>query len=178
MHLFEPTKSCFEELKKKFLNIQNIFLNNFGISNIQGNSIIYYDKEKSGLASLYKREINKEMDIKENILLKRMENYIEEKKIKYIDFIKIDVEGHELKVLESFGKYLSFDFINYIQFEYGEANLDSHTTLRELYKLLESNGFKIAKIMQNGLEIRDYKSYMENFQYANYVAISRKVLNL
>jgi hypothetical protein len=105
-----------------------------------------------------------------------MDEYIESKNIKHINFIKIDIEGHELRAFEGFGKYINGDFIDYIQFEYGGANLDSHTSLMEIYKFLESRGFLIAKVMRNGLEIRSYKPFMENFNYANYVAISKRVV--
>ena len=72
-------------------------------------------------------------------------------------------------------KYMDSDFIDYIQFEYGGANLDSHTSLMEIYKFLNDRNFEIAKIMRDGLEIRKYQPYMDNFNYSNYVAISRNL---
>jgi len=179
IHLFEPTKSCFEVISEKFKNDDNIYLNNFGVSNEDVRATIFYDKEKSGLASLYQRNLdayNLELNQSEEIELRRLDNYIEEKDIDHINLIKIDIEGHELKAFEGFGKYLDSNFIDYIQFEYGGANLDSHTSLMEIYKFLNERGFKIAKVMTNGLEVRGYKPYMDNFQYANYVALSNEVL--
>ncbi|WP_373033600.1 FkbM family methyltransferase [Sulfurovum sp.] len=180
VHLFEPTHSCFNIIKEKFRNQSNMTLNNFGISNFDEHATIYYDKEQSGLASLYQRNLdsyNLKMNQSEEIVLKRVDKYIEQKNIQHIDFIKIDIEGHELKAFEGFGKYLNADFIDYIQFEYGGANLDSHTSLMEIYKFFEDRNFKIAKMMPNGLEIRSYQPYMENFNYSNFVAISSKILN-
>lgn len=180
LHLFEPTKSCFTTISEKFKNDDNINLNNFGASNENGQATIYYDREQSGLASLYQRNLNAynlELNQSETIELKKLAEYIEEKKINHIDFIKIDIEGHELKAFEGFEKYLDSSFIDYIQFEYGGANLDSHTSLIDFYKLLESKNFKIAKIMPKGLEIRSYSPFMDNFNYANYVAISNKVID-
>ena len=178
LHLFEPTKSCFSTLSKKF-DSKNIILNNFGISNENDTATIFYDKEQSGLASLYQRNLDSydlELNQNEEIKLRRLDEYIEEKNIKHIDFVKIDIEGHELKAFEGFGDYLNDNFIDYIQFEYGGANLDSHTSLMDIYKFLNERGFKIAKVMPKGLEIKQYAPYMENFQYSNYVAISNKVL--
>jgi len=74
------------------------------------------------------------------------------------------------------GDYLDCNFIDFIQFEYGGANLDSHSSLLDFYKLFENRGFKIAKVMPKGLEIRTYKPFMDHFEYANYIAISKNVL--
>ena len=78
--------------------------------------------------------------------------------------------------MEGFGSYLNADFIDYIQFEYGGANLDSKTSLMELYKFFKDRGFIVTKVMPKGLEIREYSPFMENFMYSNYVAISIKIL--
>ena len=47
--------------------------------------------------------------------LMRFDNYWDENK--YIDFVKIDVEGHELEVLEGFGNLIKITKL--IQFEFG-----------------------------------------------------------
>lgn len=87
----------------------------------------------------------------------------------------MDVEGHELRVLEGAGRYLSPEFLDCIQFEYGGCDLDSMTSLRSLYRLLEGRGFEMYKIMPGGLLKRGYRPFMENFQYSNYVAASPKL---
>jgi hypothetical protein len=119
---------------------------------------------------------NLELNQSEEIKLKRLDVYINEKNINHINFLKIDIEGHELKAFEGFGDYLSGDFIDFIQFEYGGANLDSHSSLMDIYKLLESKDFEIAKIMPYGLELRKYQPFMDNFQYSNYIAISKRIV--
>lgn len=180
IHTFEPTKACFDILKKKFSNTSLISLNNVGLSEEENILEIHYDKEMSGLASLHKRNLNFyniQMSLSESIKVISAKSYIENNSIAHISFMKIDIEGHELNAFRGFGEYLSGDFIDFIQFEYGGANLDSHTSLMELYDFLESKNFVISKVMPEGLEIRTYRPYMENFNYSNYVAISKKILN-
>jgi len=46
----------------------------------------------------------------------------------------------------------------------------------EFYQFFISNGFKLAKVMPDGLEIRKYSPFMDNFNYSNYVAISENLL--
>ncbi len=179
IHAFEPTVRCFEALEDRFRAYGNIYLNKKALSDTESKCLIYYDREQSGLASLYKRDLrhyNIELSESEEIETVCAEEYINQKQITHIDYLKIDIEGHELKAFEGFGEYLSSDFIDYIQFEYGGANLDSHTSLMGLYAFLERRRFKIAKILPKGLEIRLYNPNMENFRYANYVAISNHIL--
>ncbi len=178
VHLFEPTHNCFNEVDRKFIS-SNIIKNNFGVSNNDTEALIYFDKENSEFASLYKRELENSGIVfskSEQIKLKRLDSYIEKNKITHVNFIKIDIEGHELHAFEGLGKYLNSEFIDFIQFEYGGANLDSRTSLKDFYKLFLAKGFKIAKLMPKGLEVRAYLPYMENFNFSNYMAISENIL--
>ena len=59
----------------------------------------------------------------EEVNLMRFDNYWDENK--YIDFVKIDVEGHELEVLEGFGNLIKITKL--IQFEFGGCNIDTRT---------------------------------------------------
>lgn len=177
-HLFEPQKKCIETLKSKSQASNNVVLNNIGLSDKQGEATIYKDSEKSGLTSLYKRNLDYyklKMDIEEKIILDTAENYIRKSGVKKINLVKIDVEGNEIKTLHGFGEYLNGDFIDFIQFEYGGANIDSHTNLLDFYNLLEPKGFTICKIMKKHLEHREYDPRLENFICQNYVAVSNTI---
>ncbi len=179
IHLFEPQKSCFENISDKFSANKNIYLNNFGLSDAEEDTFLYKDFDQSGLASVHKRNLshyNMEMNEKESINLKTAETYMVEHNIKKIDLIKIDIEGHELSALKGFGKLLNAETVNLIQFEYGGANLDSHTSLLDLFTFFESKGFIVCKMMKHGLEKQTYKPRFENFMYQNWVAISPELL--
>lgn len=175
IHVFEPTAACFEILKRKFQDSTEVRLNNVGVSDQAHTATIYYDREKSGFASLYQRDLqglNVVMDHSESIRLIRLDQYIAEQRVEKIDFMKIDIEGHELKAFEGMGEFLRPDFVHAIQFEYGGANLDSRTNLRDFYRLFEPRGFVVCKIMKHSIEQRSYRAYMDNFQYANYLALN------
>ena len=181
IHAFEPTNSCSEKLQQKFAHNQNVKLNKFGVSDRLGKATIYYDTETSGLASLYQRDLefyNIELSKQETIELLRLEDYINENSIRHINLLKIDIEGHELLAFRGLGEFLNAKFIDAIQFEYGGTNLDSHTSLMEIAGLLTNAGFDLYKIMPNYIEKRKYEPHMENFQYANYVALSKAITNL
>jgi len=178
LHLFEPTETCFNLLKEKF-GKQKVTINQLGLSSTAEEREIFYDKKGSTLASLYDRDLDKEglkLDQKEAIKLIKLSDYLKTHNIKHIHFLKLDVEGHELESLAGMDHFLSPDFVNYIQFEYGGANVDAKVPLKQLYDLLESKGFKMAKIKSQGVELRTYQASMENYAYANYLAIGNTVL--
>jgi len=179
IHLFEPLHECFTQIQSHLTQNSSLICNNFGISDSEMESTIFYDPTMTPIASLYRRKVmqyNISMNQSEKIKLKRMDRYIQEKSIKHIHFVKLDVEGHELNALYGFGDYLNGSFIDFIQFEYGETYFDAHIRLLDIYQLLEKRDFQIAKITPNGLILKKYYRYMENFIYANYVAISNRVL--
>ena len=179
IHVFEPTRSCFETVSAKFGGMDHVILNRKAISNKAEQVEIYYDVAGSELASLYKRNLDAystEMNRSETVEAIRLDSYIETAGIKHIHFLKIDIEGHEIAAFEGLGIYLNVDFIDFIQFEYGGANLDSHTSLMDLYAVFTKAGFVMTKVMPNGLEVRPYKPWMDNFQYANFVAVSDRVM--
>ena len=53
-----------------------------------------------------------------------------------IDIMKLDVEGHELDVLE--GSRKTINSIKLIQFEFGGCNIDSKTFFQDFYYFLKT----------------------------------------
>ena len=180
LHLFEPTASCYQELEARFAQEPAVHLNRFGLSDAHAEVPIFYDRQKSGMASLYRRNLSPlgiDLSHTETIELRRLDQYIEAQKLSHIDFLKFDIEGHELSALRGMGALLNSDFVDVIQFEYGGANLDSHTSLLSLFEILEAGGLALFRIMPNYLMPCRYEFHMDNFQYANYVAMAPKVVS-
>lgn len=91
--------------------------------------------------------------------------------IHQIDFIKIDVEGLEMAVLRGFNDFISKGNIKLIQFEYGPMNIEAKTFLKDFYDYLEPMGYVIGKLFPDGVEFKTYHYLMEDFHWANYVAV-------
>lgn len=118
---FEPSKKTFNKLVINTNHIKNTNLFNFGFGNENKFLTLYYNQEESGLASVYDRRLdhfNIKMDLKEEIEIKTIDSFCEENNITQINFLKLDVEGHELSVLNGAGKMLKKHKIDFIQFEF------------------------------------------------------------
>lgn len=180
IHIFEPQKKILEGLKEKFEGNKSIVINDYGLSDKDSSQPIYKNNDGSGLASLYPRDLKHydiPMNVTEDIKLKTGLEYVKKNKIGHINFMKIDVEGHELFVLRGFGEFLSTKHIDIIQFEYGGANLDSRTSLLDFFNYFQDRGFYLCKIMRKSLlPFKQYDPRFENYVYQNWVAINPKLL--
>lgn len=105
-HLFEPSELNIKHLKKEFTLKKQVIINQFALSDRNSKGKLYFDYEGAGIASLTKRRLDHfdiTMNKEENILVKRFDEYWKEEK-GIIDYVKVDVEGHELDVLKGFWK--------------------------------------------------------------------------
>lgn len=169
VHAFEPASSAVEYLRKRFASEKKFILNPVAASNQAGAQPIYLAAPLSGFASLHQRE-DVDLEQGETIQTVRLDGYIQELGIPHIHFIKMDIEGHELAALRGLGEQLSPQFIDFIQFEYGGANLDAGVPLRDLFRLLSRRGFALARLLPRGLSPRTYKPWLETYQHGNFVA--------
>ena len=79
-----------------------------------------------------------------------------ERGIESIDFLKIDVEGGEQRVLAGFDGLLAAHAIKAIQFEYGLTNIVSRVFLADLYDRLGAHGYAIGKIFPKRVDFTPY----------------------
>lgn len=177
-HLFEPVKENFIGLENKLKLLPTLHLNNFGISDVEKNIDIHLGGAHSSIdryemiGAYTKREYN---DL-EVISVKRLDSYLQQKNITRVDFLKIDTEGHEMKVLESIKTFLESQKIDFIQYEYGDGHIFTKNFCRDFYTFFERYSYRVFKIKPNYFEDRDYNFYMENFKTCNFIAISKSKL--
>ncbi|XOV90871.1 MAG: FkbM family methyltransferase [Bacteroidota bacterium] len=173
VHAFEPLKNNIKQLSDKFGNTSNVIIIQKGLGDSKGKTTIHFNPALGSMASVYKRKLahhNVEITTQEEIEIETISNYCKENNLDQIDFLKLDIEGHELAALRGAKTLLIQNKIKYIQFEFGGTNIDSRTFFQDFWYLLSPN-YKIYRILKNGL--REIKSYNENneiFGYINYFA--------
>ena len=167
-----------EEHFSKVRPKKNVRLNNFGLSDKEEEAKIKIYGATAGVNSLYERRsaVSTHPELsnfsEETILLTTLDVYIANCKIGHIDLLKIDVEGHELKVLEGASLILGNGQVSVIQFEYGGCFLDSGAKLEEIYNLFSQKGYKLFRLLPYGtIRVRKFHSCLENYKFSNWVAI-------
>lgn len=159
IHSFEPVLLTFGKLKEKFKKTEAVHLNNFGLSDKKEERELFIYWPDGGGNSLYFNEFQaneSQSNKKEAIKLDTLDSYVQKENIKRIDFMKIDVEGHELNVLRGARNCLSGGIVKRIQFEYGKFSNDLGFPLTDFHEILNENGYNLFRITPWGkLKIRN-----------------------
>jgi FkbM family methyltransferase len=166
IYSFEPSKKTFEKLQANIGSADGINLYNFGFGDEIAKVNLFSDSNESGLASIYKRNLTHfkiDMNRREEITIRTLDSFCKDNNIGRIHFLKLDVEGHEKKVLDGAQDMLKKGAIDFIQFEFGGCNIDSKTYFQDFYYLLKSN-YKVSRILKDGLrQINEYKEEYDQF---------------
>lgn len=166
VYLFEPQKKLYDILAQNFKNSFNV-----GLSDKRGSVPIFGSLDKDGLTSLYKRNLEHRgvsFEEQEKVELTTLDDFCSEHSISKIQFLKLDIEGHELKALQGAERMLAN--IDFIQFEFGGCDIDSRTFFQDFWRLLAEQ-FTIYRITNQGLRpIRRYTERDEVFMTSNYLA--------
>lgn len=150
--LFEPNDSLNGSLKKatgKFTST----INNFAISDENGEAVLYLNKISSQSSLLKKKDLIGDLEREVDVKTVRLDTYIKNKSITKIDILKIDVEGLELKVLESLSNVISEIEITLIKIEIQFNNKDNlPNVINYLNKYgYELSGFSNTKYLKNSI---------------------------
>ncbi len=181
IHAFEPSKKTYQSLSRNVGGIAGVLLYNHGFGNENAMLTLYSDHDDSGIASVYNRNLqhlNLQLSNTEEIEIKTVDSFCASNDIKHLHYLKIDVEGHELKVLEGAAQMLAADAIDYIQFEFGGTQIDSRTFFRDFFYLLKEK-YVIHRIVKDGIvAINEYSEALEVFSLVNYLAIRKNLASV
>jgi FkbM family methyltransferase len=175
--LFEPQPHCQRVLQGQ--KIPDSELIPKAVSSTNGVTTIYIPESSSasGIASLYERLDSSTKNLNfttievETITL---DDVIEDYKLSRVDFIKMDIEGHELSALQGASKSLEKGTIKALSFEFGSGNINSRTFFRDFWDLLTPFNYQIYRILPS-FRLMPIKDYYEDCEYfrgvSNYVAV-------
>jgi FkbM family methyltransferase len=168
VHYFDPVSKSVENLKSQpNLNSIAIF-NNFGLGK-ENTELYFYPKYESFYDRKNSCRVSDDKN-KQLLQIKKGKDYVIEKNITTIDFLKIDTEGYELNVLEGFEDFLVN--VKIIQFEYGGTYLDNNTKLIDVVNYLEEKGFhKFSYLTNTGTKL--ITNFNDHYQYCNIICINK-----
>lgn len=160
IHIFEPVPQIRKELTKNIeINSRKdatVFLNDCCLSDVEGEVTMHVPKTLgSAFASLAAQDYKGGFDLVVSRAV-TLDDYCKQNNIDHIDFLKIDVEGAEFKVLQGSQRMLS-------------AEIKPVILLECFQPLLEPFGRKVADVVNFITEL-GYKGFV--FQQANLIELT------
>jgi FkbM family methyltransferase len=177
VHCFEPSPDTFALLRSTLGATTGVRLNQFALGRVAESRVLYADQPGSALASLTRRDLQHvglTHDHGDRVDVKTIDAYCQDNGIDVIDLCKIDVEGHELDVLEGCRAMLARRAIRIVAFEFGGCNIDTRTYLRDFWYFFQDAGARaLYRIMPGGrlFAIHRYDEGIEAFRTSNFIAV-------
>jgi FkbM family methyltransferase len=185
IYAFEPSHSTYESLRQMIAvagATVSIAPYNIGFSNAEGYVDLYsytFEGYEAPLLSsivlrLPTQEGNIEPSRKDNVEVQTVDGFCKANGITAINLLKIDVEGHELAVLQGATDMIGSARIAMIQFEFGPANIYSRTYFYDFWSMLAAS-YRIYRIVPRGIiPIESYREQCEVFLTSNYLAVCKE----
>ena len=170
IHCFEPSTRAYQTLIASNFP-PNVVCNNVGIGSQPEERVFYVNEGFSELSSFHindpSRALKPEVVRIETLLVTAIRW-----RITQIDFLKIDVEGHELEVLKAqFHTWRPCR--DAIQFEYGSTYIGSRTLLKDVFNRCRTD-YEFYKILPFSVRsIPRYETHLETFETSNYLLLRR-----
>ena len=169
---FEPSSTSLARLSDRFMGDSRVSICPLALGSKMESRTLYSDQAGSGLASLTKRRLEHfKIDFKyeEQIAVTTLDMWARSNSMQP-QFIKIDVEGHELEVLQ--GGTDTLKSVKLIQFEFGGCNIDTRTYFQDFWYFFQDRGFNLYRISPSGpSRIEHYSEEDEYFSTTNYLAV-------
>ena len=172
--LFEPSPECLKRIEGLHLNTQGIIP--AAVGDTVGKALLHFSSATDGSASLHQRGDSYFQDRtyqSVEVSVTTLDKVVQERGIDFVDFVKMDIEGHELSALRGAVGALRERKIGGLSFEFGSGNINSRTYFRDFWSLLHQHDFAVYRVTPSGrlLHLKDYYEDCEYFRGAtNYVA--------
>ena len=172
---FEPNPIAYHKLKNSLsIHHQRARCFNLGMGHEKANCVLY-DKESSegsSHASIYSEVMSKahgESSIAVEVEIDTIDNFCAVSQVEEIHLLKIDTEGHELKVLLGSRDMIKNKCIKLIQIEFNEMAVYSRYYMRDILDILSS--YKAYRMLPDGIvDLGNYSPLnFEIFAFQNIV---------
>ena len=161
VYAFEPTPEMIKEIENKTQGLSNYTLTKKAVSNYNGKATFrvaghadwgcsslleFSDKSKTEWPG--RTDLNVTHEIEVDVI--RLDSFIKEHSITKIDYLHIDTQGSDLKVLEGLGEYINIVMEGAMEAAAKEDILyNGQNTQQESIEFLQKNGFDITGIQIN-----------------------------
>lgn len=139
-------------------------------------TVLFYSEPDAGETSSLVQGFSSKSANAINVEVTTIDQIMEDFAIQKCDFLKIDAEGYDLKVIKGAVRSLESQRIEVLQFEYNAPWATAGSTLVEAIDFLDHKGYEVFLLLKDGLHRLEYEDYGEYFGYSNFVAVRRNAI--
>ena len=168
--LIEPGKGVFTIVERKFGKDERCTLFNMGLSDHDG-MLAFNEKKGASPTSSFSATLGQDT-LATLTPVRKLDSLLKETNFGYVDFLKIDCEGFDFKVISGAYEHIKARQVGIVQFEYNCMWIKAGSTLKAAFDLLLSCNYEVYLLNHKGLSRFDVDFYQEFFNYSNFVAVS------
>jgi FkbM family methyltransferase len=143
IYCFEPVNENFKKLKIATRNQTGLVLEKLGLSNTAGTVNINLNSDPTECSMEYSYSDGQS----ESIKVTTIDQYCHDHSIRHIGFLKIDVEGHEIKTLEGACNLFTTGSIDFVLLETEILPSERHfISAQEFANFLKAHNFSMVAI--------------------------------
>ena len=172
--MFDPSPGCHAAIQDKALPGVKLF--QCALGDVAGQMTYYSSSPTDGTASLHVRRDTPFETFRytqSTVAVRTLDEIIDTEKIDFVDFMKMDIEGHELFALKGAQRALTAGKIGALSFEFGCGNINSRTFFCDFWELLTKANYDLYRICPHGKGLSE-THYYEDLEYfrgaTNYIA--------
>ena len=99
VHVFEPSPIAFATLSAAYGTTRDVILVNRGLGDVSASAVLYESQDAVENSSMYARRLGQGV-VEHPVDVTTLDRYVVASGLQELDLLKIDVEGHEVRVLE------------------------------------------------------------------------------
>jgi len=173
VYTFEPTQATFGMLSERLKDLgARVELIKCAVSDAVGEGEMQVYCPGAGTNSLVAGSSSGPAEV-ERVPLVTLDSFSSERGLEFLDFVKIDTEGNDYRVLLGARELLAAHRIGMVQFEYNHRWIPARAYLRDAFELLQAHGYAVGKVTPSGVErYSRWDPELEGFREGNYLAMS------
>lgn len=167
--IFEPLPHLAEKLTQTFAPKAGISVVQAAAGDADGELPFFADENFDEVSSLVSKHIDSGPS-SSTVPVLTLDSKLEARGWKSVDFLKIDAEGFDARVLHGASKLLETKAIKALQFEYNSMWAGAGSTLTATLSFLRGLEYSAYLIRSDGLHEFDLDTFGEYFRYSNFFA--------
>jgi FkbM family methyltransferase len=168
--VFEPQRRCLPDLKSKVSNYPNVEVINVAVADSR-EELRFFEANEPEHSSLIE-PVEEVTTATYPVRVTTLDEEVTRRGWDTVDYLKVDAEGYDLRVLQGAVTLLRERRVGVIQFEYNRTWAQAGSTLAAAYSYLNNNGYVVFLVKNEGLFELRYARYGEFFAYTNFCAVA------